>query len=1134
MGSWRSVCLRVSLCSAAALLAVAPARAADIYVAAGANLQTAIDAAQPGDRLLLAPGATFTGNFRLPNKGAATTYITIRSAAADTLLPLAGVRITPADAPNLPVLRSPNTASALTTAAGAHHWRLQYLEFRANSRGFGDIIALGASTQTLLTQVPHHLVLDHLYIHGDPALGQKRGIALHSGATWITDSYIADMKGVGMDTQAINGYNGPGPYTIVNNYLEAAGENFMLGGASPKIPGLIPADIEFTGNHLYKPLAWRTPIVPTPAGLTAVAGGSGALPAGTYSYRVVAARRTAQDAWAYSARSPEVTVAVAAGGRVTVAWAPVAGATTYRVYRGAAPGAQDRYFGTAATSFVDDGSLAGVADTGTWATGTRWAVKNLFELKVGERVRVHGNLMEHCWKESQTGFAVLLTPRNQDATSPWVYVRDVTFTGNLVRHAGAGVQIEGYDTNAPSAQTRRITIAHNIFDDINSVRWGGSGRWIQIGNGPSDLTVDHNTVLHDGHAMYVYGGSYGAEMTVANLRFTNNLLKHNTYGIMGSGRAYGTDTLTAYFPGAVLQRNTLAGGAASQYPAGTEFPAVAFWQGQFVDVAASNFALIPGSGYRASGTDALDLGAPVAQVEAAARAALQGGTGAPPPVVISTPTLPDGRTGAAYAATLQAGGGSGSYRWTLTAAALPSGLSLAAATGVLSGTPERPGTFPITIQAQDAADATNAVSQAYALTIASTPPAVSLTSPLHGATLVDPTVALVATATDADGTVTRVDFYANATMVGSAAAAPWSMTWDPVAPGTYRLTAVASDNDGLTTVSAAADVTVLGPVTIETMALPQAQAATPYAVTLVATGGTGVYAWRLAAGQLPAGVSLGASSGVIAGTPLQQGTFSFTVRAQDASDATNATTRSYTLSIASSPDLLVSALAAPAIAAAGSAIAVSDTTSNNGGGSAGASVTRFYFSKNSLFDATDVLLGSRPVSALGTGAVSSASTTVTLPAGLTSGTYYVVARADAAGDVPEGNESNNTRAAIIRIGADLTVAAVTAPATAAAGSPIAISDTITNTGGGAAAASVTRFYLSANGVLDAGDTALGARAVPALSGGASNAASSLMTIPATMTGGAYLHHRAGRRRCEGGRNLGRQQHQGRRAREDRC
>ena len=472
--------------------------------------------------------------------------------------------------------------------------------------------------------------------------------------------------------------------------------------------------------------------------MTAVAGGSGALPAGdlllSRGGRASARRRT---------RGPtrravaEVTVAVAAGGRVTVSWAPVAGATTYRVYRGAAPGAQDRYFGTAATSFVDDGSLAGVADTGTWATGTRWTVKNLFELKVGERVRVHGNLMEHCWKESQTGFAVLLTPRNQDATSPWVYVRDVTFTGNLVRHAGAGVQIEGYDTNATSAQTRRITIAHNIFDDINSVRWGGSGRWIQIGNGPSDLTVDHNTVLHDGHG---------------DLRVWRQLRRRDDGGepalheqpaeaqhLWDHGRRAGLRDRHAdrVLPGRASCSGTRWPGARpARYPAGTEFPTVAFWQGQFVDVAASNFALIPGSGYRASGTDALDLGAPVAQVEAAARAARRAARGRRRRWSSARTTLPDGRTGAAYAATLQASGGSGSYRWTLTAGALPSGLSLAAATGVLSGTPAQPGTFPITVQAQDAADPTNAVSQAYALTIASTPPAVSLTSPLHGATLV--------------------------------------------------------------------------------------------------------------------------------------------------------------------------------------------------------------------------------------------------------------------------------------------------------------------------------------------------------------------------------------------------------------
>jgi hypothetical protein len=93
-------------------------------------------------------------------------------------------------------------------------------------------------------------------------------------------------------------------------------------------------------------------------------------------------------------------------------------------------------------------------------------------------------------------------------------------------------------------------------------------------------------------------------------------------------------------------------------------------------------------------------------------------------------------------------------------------------------------------------------------------------------------------------------------------------------------------------------VTVLSPVTIDTVALPQAQVAAPYAVTLVATGGTGVYGWSIAAGQLPGGLSLGNSSGVIAGTPLQAGTFAFSVRAQDVSNPTRAAIRDYTLTVA--------------------------------------------------------------------------------------------------------------------------------------------------------------------------------------------------------------------------------------------
>jgi len=106
--------------------------------------------------------------------------------------------------------------------------------------------------------VPYELVLDRVYVHGDPVYGQKRGIALNSASTTITNSYIAGMRAVGQDSQAIAGWNGPGPFTISNNYLEGAGENLIFGGSDPAIPNLVPSDIVITRNHFSKPLAWRS------------------------------------------------------------------------------------------------------------------------------------------------------------------------------------------------------------------------------------------------------------------------------------------------------------------------------------------------------------------------------------------------------------------------------------------------------------------------------------------------------------------------------------------------------------------------------------------------------------------------------------------------------------------------------------------------------------------------------------------------------------------------------------------------------------------------------------------------------------------------------------------------------------
>jgi subtilisin family serine protease/subtilase family serine protease len=204
------------------------------------------------------------------------------------------------------------------------------------------------------------------------------------------------------------------------------------------------------------------------------------------------------------------------------------------------------------------------------------------------------------------------------------------------------------------------------------------------------------------------------------------------------------------------------------------------------------------------------------------------------------------------------------------------------------------------------------------------------------------------------------------------------------------------------------------------------------------------------------------------------------------------------------PDLIVSALTAPSVAAPGGAIGVSDTTKNQGVNSADPSTTRFYLSANTVLDAADVVLGTRAVPVLAAGASASATTSVTVPSGIATGTYYILASADAAGTIPESLETNNTRTSgTVRVGPDLQVTAVTAPALAAAGSSISVGDVTANQGSAAAGTSSTGFYLSTNGSVDASDLFLGSRTVGGLVAGAASSATTVLQLPADLVAGNY-------------------------------
>jgi len=123
------------------------------------------------------------------------------------------------------------------------------------------------------------------------------------------------------------------------------------------------------------------------------------------------------------------------------------------------------------------------------------------------------------------------------------------------------------------------------------------------------------------------------------------------------------------------------------------------------------------------------------------------------------------------------------------------------------------------------------------------------------------------------------------------------------------------------------------------------------------------------------------------------------------------------------------------------------------------------------------------------------------------GNYYIIARADADGQVPESNESNNTKIAAIHIGPpDLVVSSLSVSATSGTDltTTLTVTDiTLDQAGTGPAAPTATHFYLSTDATLGAGDDLLGFRNVPKLSPGSSSQGSTSMPVPSGKPPGTY-------------------------------
>lgn len=467
-----------------------------ISVPAGGDLQGAINAARRGDVIELAPGATYTGNFILPAK-AGTDWIVIRTA---TTLPPEGTRVTPASAAGFARIVTPNNMSAIQTAASrdASYYRIVGVEIASTASATSNLIFLGDrdGTITSAADLPGNIILDRVWAHGNSVQALRRCVALNTRTSAVIDSWLSDCHENGSDSQAIAGWGGPGPFAIINNHLEGAGENLMFGGVDPRIAGLVPSDITIRGNHFFKPLSWKS---------------SGA-----------------------------------------------------------------------------------------------WTVKNLLEIKNGQRIHIYGNIFENNWSNGQTGFAILFKSVNQSGNCTWCVAQDITFEFNKVINSPGGFNMAAAQGTAVLANG--ILIANNVLEDVGIRTQTGDLRIFQMLGALRNVTIAHNTAFGENIAV-LFDGAPGS-----GLVFRDNLLTRGQYGIFGSGKGEGNGALAYYAPDALVAGNVIVAAPATQYPTNNAYPSSILSVG-LTDYAGGDYELLSTSPYVSSGTGSTTPGADVARLD---------------------------------------------------------------------------------------------------------------------------------------------------------------------------------------------------------------------------------------------------------------------------------------------------------------------------------------------------------------------------------------------------------------------------------------------------------------------------------------------------------------------------------------
>jgi hypothetical protein len=623
------------------------------YTATMANLNAAIVAASPGDTILLQAGALFTGTMVLRQKAGAS-YITIKTGVdddgdvlSDSVWPSATTRLIPPSYTNntnesgqatnysgslarLVPVGDANESTVRTidpaeTGSGcasapciAHHYRLELLDISGAKLGdaapYGIIVALGSQqtsggvpsgdVQDTAAEEPHHFVLDRVYVHGTDNIGCVHGVMQAARSVTIQNSYISNCWNGAQDAQAVWTINSTEGLTMINNYVEGGGENYLAGGDTPRM--------NFGGSAGITLSASST----TSATLTA------ALPDYMRIGDCVAVLISAAKWEACISNIQD-----SGGSRRLISFS-----NTLHT----APDVPGKMTGNVVPrGFLFSGNWFNTPLA--WKGTAKDARKNIFELKIGRDVVVTGNLFTNSWASAQTGGAILFTPLNDNGFEDSAQLANITFSYNRIQNATVCFVINGTTSFSSyfTPRTDGVAISHTSCENIDSVEWGFvspdslPGITMTVGGHtplrqfPKNVSFDHIYLDHQSGSSAVNANSdattapqVAATLLLANFVLKNSIIRNPSgLGFYDNteyeAHASGDASWNAVISGGTCLNNSWANETSGEYTVctGSFFPVSnAAQDALLTDYVGGDFAVLPSGAYNNAASDGTDLG----------------------------------------------------------------------------------------------------------------------------------------------------------------------------------------------------------------------------------------------------------------------------------------------------------------------------------------------------------------------------------------------------------------------------------------------------------------------------------------------------------------------------------------------